>query len=259
MSFNPFHNQHAQPNPHAQRVAAMAGQVPSAQQFNPSPQFQQGPTYGGGLDARTLIDNAAASLAAQVPPNGGQLVNPTGDAFGAAWFLLNGGSEKQKQLAEQARRAGEVIGPTTQLRNVLRTVRVYDLNATTFPKGAVQVPFDRSTYITKMTATLSGAQVTQGWEPSTSLDNQTTPLDYILMQITRSGSEQIMTEPVVASEITGTGKLSYMWDLVPYVSKGDTLTVNWQIDQSPDGTYALESAQRLSLTFHCAFMPIAGT
>lgn len=183
---------------------------------------------------------------------GSPMQYPQGNTF-QDQFLAERTPGEMARLDALSRQAGEQLGPQTILRPFIvpkkATGIVLNTEVVTIPDDAsynipgpddqnaeftLEYYFPFATYIRKMTATLvepvlHTAFATPMLGDVSPFDNNINPLDYIEAKLERANSENIFTDYAPLSEWCGDGKLSYIWDLIPYISRAETIRINCRI------------------------------
>jgi hypothetical protein len=225
---------------------------------------------------------------------GSPMQYPQGNTF-QDQFLAERTPGEMARLDGLSRQAGEQLGPQTILRPFIVPKKATGivLNTAIVPVGednynvpgpddqnaefTLEYYFPFATYIRKMTAsvidpvlhTAFAAPLLADVSP---FDNNINPLDYIEAKLERANNENIFTDYAPLSEWCGDGKLSYIWDLIPYISRAETIRINVRIPKAtpyvdpinpvPDPEtyvypqlYYYNYISALNITLHCMRFP----
>ena len=182
---------------------------------------------------------------------GSPMQYPQGNTF-QDQFLAERTPGEMARLDALSRQAGEQLGPQTILRPFIvpkkQTGIVLNTDIVTFEETDFNIPgpndqnseftleyyFPFATYIRKITASITdpvlhpaiAAPLLAATSP---FDNNVSPLDYIEAKLERANNENIFTDYAPLSEWCGDGRLSYVWDLIPYISRAETIRITCRI------------------------------
>jgi hypothetical protein len=201
---------------------------------------------------------------------GSPMQYPQGNTF-QDQFLAERTPGEMSRLDALSRQAGEQLGPQTILRPFIVPKKQTGIQLNTLADeqfGNIPGPDDQNaefsleyyfpfaTYIRKVTATLVdpilnasfgdslGQTAIPGGTFTSPFIGNVNPLDYIEGKLERANNENIFTDYAPLSEWCGNGQLSYIWDLIPYISRAETIRINIRIPKAtpyyPPGTPAVD-------------------
>lgn len=203
---------------------------------------------------------------------GNPMQYPQGNTF-EDQFLAERTPGEMSRLDALSRQAGQQLGPQTILRPFIvpkKITGIYlnqedplnDQNA----EFSLDYYFPFATYIRKITATIESpvlnAAFAANLDPATSpFAGDVTALDYIEGKLERANNENIFTDYAPLSEWCGNGQLSYVWDLIPYISRAETIRVVCRIPKLAPSTfgdpavYVFDYIAAVNVTLHCMRFP----
>jgi len=201
---------------------------------------QYGGQYGGG--------QGGAPVRQQGP--GTPMQYPQGNTF-QDQFLAERTPGEMARLDALSRQAGEQLGPQTILRPFIAPKKITGIVLNTFDDQGDFLPgpndqnaefvldyyFPFATYIRKITATLIDPILNAKFNDTILAANSpfagdVSALDFIEAKLERANNENIFTDFAPLSEWTGTGQLSYVWDLIPYISRAETIRIVCRIPKA---------------------------
>jgi hypothetical protein len=148
------------------------------------------------------------------------------------------------RLDALSRQAAEQLGPQTILRPLIIPKRgpLVRLNTDDGVPGpndknaefVLEYYFPFAAFIRKITATLISPILNDEFSgpllaSANPFGSDVSALDYIEGKLERANNENVFTEYAPLSEWCGTGQLSYVWDLIPYISRAETIRVTCRI------------------------------
>ena len=223
---------------------SMPDQPPYAIGSQPQQQMQQ--MQGMGMSM-----GSAQPVRQQGP--GSPMQYPQGNTF-QDQFLAERTPDEMSRLDALSRQAGEQLGPQTILRPFIVPKKIMGINLNTLENPDLAddyIPgpndqnaefvldyyFPFATYIRKITATLVDPILNDKFSDtllasSSPFGSDVSALDYIEGKLERANNENIFTEYAPLSEWTGNGQLSYVWDLIPYISRAETIRITCRIPKS---------------------------
>lgn len=215
----------------------MPNQPPYAIGSQPQPQQ---PTQGTGMG------NSGAQPVRQQGP-GSPMQYPQGNTF-QDQFLAERTPDEMSRLDALSRQAGEQLGPQTILRPFIVPKKIMGISLNTGAEGlpspndqnaefVLDYYFPFATYIRKITATLVDPILNDSFASTlltsaSPFGSDVSALDYIEGKLERANNENIFTDYAPLSEWTGNGQLSYVWDLIPYISRAETIRITCRIPKA---------------------------
>lgn len=216
------------------------------------------------------MGNSGAQPVRQQGP-GNPMQYPQGNTF-QDQFLAERTPGEMSRLDALSRQAGEQLGPQTILRPFIVPKKITNISLNnedpTNDQNAeftLEYYFPFSTYIRKITATLTDPVLNDAF--NTGLLSNASPfagdisaLDYIEGKLERANNENIFTDYAPLSEWCGNGQLSYVWDLIPYISRAETIRINCRIPKVvPQGggaaIYYFDYISAVNITLHTMRFP----
>ena len=256
-----------------------AGQYPPGTYAPPQPQqqphiYQQQQQQQG--NQHSLYAHPQQGMGSSEPVRqqgpGSPMQYPQGNTF-QDQFLAERTPGEMARLDALSRQAGEQLGPQTILRpfivpKKLTNVILNSENPTDDQNAefTLEYYFPFATYIRKVTATLLDPVLNAAFAESLEagpFNNNVSPLDYIEGKLERANNENIFTDYAPLSEWCGDGKLSYIWDLIPYISRAETIRINCRVPklvpQPSTGidasVYLFDYIASINITLHCMRFP----
>ena len=243
-------------------------------QFPPGtipPQHQQAAYYQQQQQQQPQYGMGNSEPVRQQGP-GSPMQYPQGNTF-QDQFLAERTPGEMSRLDALSRQAGEQLGPQTILRPFIVPKKITNiiLNSEdpTNDQNAeftLEYYFPFATYIRKMTATVTDPVLNAAFANSIEtgpFNNNVAPLDYIDGKLERANNENIFTDYAPLSEWCGDGKLSYIWDLIPYISRAETIRINCRVPKLvpqpstgiTSSVYLFDFIASLNVTLHCMRFP----
>jgi hypothetical protein len=192
-----------------------------------------GGEYGQGQPARQLLDQNA----------------PSGNAYRDAWLAERDESELRR-LEALAASEGLKLQPATVLRPILITESVANFIGGAATSLNFYFPF--YAYIRKVTSTVRHLEFKQGEAPDSSTTGQLDTREYIEAKIVRSSGEQLFNDFVTLDQVSGDGAREYVFDLIPFVTRSETLSIQLQCNER------VQSIDKVQITLHCMRFPVEG-
>jgi hypothetical protein len=180
---------------------------------------------------------------------GNPMAYPQGNTF-QDQFLAERTPGEMARLDALSRQAAEQLGPQTILRPFIVPRKItgillntlYDDNLDTnipgpddqYAEFTLEYYFPFAVFIRKITATLVDPILNKTFADQllaadSPFGGDVSALDYIEGKLERANNENIFTDYAPLSEWCGTGQLSYVWDLIPYISRAETIRINCRI------------------------------
>lgn len=191
-----------------------------------------------------MTDQHRRGLAGLLQRNEGQ----TGNAFRDQW-LAERDENQVRRLEAAAAQAGLKLQPATILRPLV------------FPKSAENVVggqefilsfyFPYACYVRRITSSLTNLR----FNPNEAPDTSTLPVDtrqYIKGRIERASGELLFENFVTCDQWSGDGENTYIFDLIPFVPRADTLNITLRVNER------VETIDEVQFTFHCMRFPVEG-
>lgn len=203
---------------------------------------------------------------------GSPMQYPQGNTF-QDQFLAERTPGEMARLDALSRQAGEQLGPQTILRPFIvpkkLTNVILNSDDPTNDQNAeftLEYYFPFATYIRKVTATLLDPVLNSAFATPLEVgpfNNNVSPLDYIEGKLERANNENIFTDYAPLSEWCGDGKLAYIWDLIPYISRAETIRINCRIPKLvpipasgiTSSVYLFDYIASVNVTLHCMRFP----
>jgi hypothetical protein len=174
---------------------------------------------------------------------------PSGNAYRDQW-LAERSEDELRRLEALAIAEGALLRPTTVLRPQLFTQYVENVRGDdTF---TLEWYFPYYAYIRKITSTVLHTNFKQNQEPDDALVGTLDPRAYVLGKVERTTHEQIMTDFIPMDEWTGDAEREYVFDLIPFVTRSETLTMQGRISERVD------IIDRVQVTMHIMRFPVEG-
>lgn len=262
----------------AQRSAAAAAYPQGYGAPGPGP-YAPGNYPPGQYPYGTAPANAGMGASEAVRQQGpaSPMQYPQGNTF-QDQFLAERTPGEMARLDALARQAGEQLGPQTILRPLIVAQKINGIYLNT-AEGNVPGPNDQNAefvlsyyfpfacFIRKVTATLTSPVLNEAFAgdlaPGTSpFAGDVTALDYIEGRLVRQNNENIFTEYAPLSEWTGNGQLSYVWDLIPFISRAETIQIFCRIPKVSPSSGSTDTARyyfdyiaSLNITLHTMRFP----
>lgn len=243
--------------------------APSAQ--SPTGYVAPGPgAYGpGNFPPQTYPQGGMGASPVRQQGPGSPMQYPQGNVFQDA-FLAERTPGEMARLDALAREAGETLGPQTILRPflypaALSYVRQNAETATDNQNDSFVLTyyFPFAAFIRKITASLNTPVLNADFSDALTggpFTGDVSALDYIEGKLERQNQENIFVDYAPLSQWCGTGSLSYVFDLIPFVARGETMRIPIRIPKivPPAGgaaIYPFDYIGQVSLTLHCMRFP----
>ena len=208
------------------------------------------PSYSGG--ARQMRGAHGHPAHEEQYEGAGEVVQddrPSGNAMRDAWLAER--SEGQlRRLSALAASEGLKLQPATILRPILLPQQADGL--VTSQQVTLSFYFPFFAYIRKITSTVRQLSFIQNQEPDDAIIGTLDPRQYIDGKITRANGEQIMSTPVSMDQWSGDGGLEYIFDLIPFATLGETISIVCDVNDR------IQAIDRLQVTLHCMRFPVEG-
>ena len=174
---------------------------------------------------------------------------PSGNAYRDNW-LAERSENEVRRLEALAASEGLKLQPATILRPILIPASVIDFagGATT----ALEFYFPFYAYVRKITSNVRHLEFAQGQAPDTSTIGQLDVREYVKSKIVRSSGEQLFSDFVTLDQVSGDGAREYVFDLIPFVTKAETLAIHLECDQR------VQTIDEVQITLHCMRFPVEG-
>lgn len=201
--------------------------------FSEQGQYGQFGPYGQGQPGPTYLDQNA----------------PSGNAYRDAW-LAERSEDQLRRLEALAASEGLKLQPATILRPILiaESVENFVGGATT----SLNFYFPFYAYIRKVTSTIRHLEFKQGEAPDSSTTGQLDTREYVEAKIVRSSGEQLFNEHITLDQVSGDGAREYVFDLIPFVTRAETISIQLQCNQR------VQSIDKVQITLHCMRFPVEG-
>jgi hypothetical protein len=235
----------------------------------PQGQYPQG-TYAPPQQVMGASGNGQPQPVRQQGP-GSPMAYPQGNTF-QDQFLAERTPGEMSRLDALSRQAAEQLGPQTILRPFIVPKKITNISLNNEDPAndqnaefTLEYYFPFATFIRKITATVTDPVLNSAFQ--TGLDPTTSPfagdvsaLDYLEGKLERANNENIFTDYAPLSEWCGTGQLSYVWDLIPYISRAETIRINCRIPKivPPAGgsaIYFFDYISSVNITLHTMRFP----
>jgi hypothetical protein len=189
--------------------------------------------YGSGAPAINYLSNNA----------------PSGNAYRDAWLAERSESELRR-LDALAASEGLKLQPATILRPILIADQVQ--NFTGGASVSLNFYFPFYAYIRKVTSSVRHLEFKAGQAPDSSTVGQLDTREYVEAKIVRSSGEQLFNEFVSLDQVSGDGSREYIFDLIPFVTRAETISVQLQCNTR------VETIDQVQITLHCMRFPVEG-
>jgi hypothetical protein len=244
--------------------------APSAQ--SPTGYVAQGPgPYGPGHFPPATYPQGGMGNSQPVRQQGpgNPMQYPQGNTFQDA-FLAERTPGEMARLDALAREAGETLGPQTILRPFLypASLSYVRQNSETVTENqnadfVLTYYFPFAAFIRKITASLNTPVLNAGFEDALTggpFTGDVSALDYIEGKLERQNQENIFVDYIPLSQWCGTGQLAYVFDLIPFVARGETLRIPVRIPKivPPAGgaaIYPFDYIGQICITLHAMRFP----
>lgn len=236
----------------------------------PAGQYPPGTVPSGG----GMLGMGTSQPVRQQGP-GSPMQYPQGNTF-QDQFLAERTPGEMARLDALSRQAGEQLGPQTILRPFICPKKVTGIVLNT-AQGGLPGPNDQNaeftldfyfpfaTYIRKITATLVDPVLNDSFastllSSASPFGSDVSALDYIEGKLERANNENIFTDYAPLSEWTGNGQLSYVWDLIPYISRAETIRIVCRIPKAvplgeTDQKHYFDYISAVNITLHTMRFP----
>jgi hypothetical protein len=174
---------------------------------------------------------------------------PSGNAYRDNWLAERSESELRR-LEALAASEGLKLQPATVLRPILIPSSVEDF--TGGQSTALEFYFPFYAYVRKITSNVRHLEFAQGNAPDTSTIGQLDVREYVKAKIVRSSGEQLFSDFVTLDQVSGDGAREYVFDLIPFVTRAETLSIELQCDTR------VQSIDEVQITLHCMRFPVEG-
>lgn len=174
---------------------------------------------------------------------------PSGNANRDAW-LAQRSEDELRRLDALAASEGLKLQPATILRPFLLGKGVP--NVAGGQRYSLSFYFPFYAYVRRVTSTIQQPKFQPNQEPDAAVVGTLDMRSYFTGTIDRPNGDRLFSEPLTLDQWTGDGKLEYIFDLIPFVTLGDTLNINLEV--SP----RILSVDLVQITFHCMKFPIEG-
>jgi hypothetical protein len=202
---------------------------------------------------------------------GNPMAYPQGNTF-QDQFLAERTPGEMSRLDALSRQAAEQLGPQTILRPFIVPKKITNISLNnedpTDDQNAeftLEYYFPFATFIRKITATLTDPVLNDAFNANllataSPFANDISALDYIEGKLERANNENIFTDYAPLSEWCGNGQLSYVWDLIPYISRAETIRINCRIPKvvpqaGGSALYYYDYISAVNITLHCMRFP----
>jgi len=174
---------------------------------------------------------------------------PSGNAFRDQWLAERSASELRR-LDALAASEGLKLQPATILRPIL--LPQSQLNSVGGQQFTLEFYFPFYAYIRKITSTVRQLSFIQNQEPDDAVIGTLDPRQYVEGRIVRSNGEQLMSQPVSMDQWSGTGEAEYIFDLIPFATLGETISIVMDVNAR------IQSIDLTQVTMHCMRFPVEG-
>ena len=173
----------------------------------------------------------------------------SGNAYRDAW-LAERDESQLRRLEALAASEGLKLQPATILRPILIPASVHNFagGATT----ALEFYFPFYAYIRKVTSSVRHLEFAQNQAPDAATLGQLDVREYIKSKIVRSSGEQLFSDFVSLDQVSGDGAREYVFDLIPFVTRAETLSIQLQCDAR------VATIDEVQITLHCMRFPVEG-
>jgi len=190
--------------------------------------------YGDGSGLGPLLtDNQGAS----------------GNAYRDAWLAERDESELRR-LEALAASEGIKLQPATILRPILIPASI--LNFVGGTTDALEFYFPFYAYVRKITSSVRHLEFAQNQAPDAATLGQLDVREYIKSKIVRSSGEQLFSDFVSLDQVSGDGAREYVFDLIPFVTRAETLVIQLECDPR------VATIDEVQITLHCMRFPVEG-
>jgi len=244
--------------------------APSAQ--SPTGYVAQGPgPYGPGNFPPATYPQGGMGNSQPVRQQGpgNPMQYPQGNTFQDA-FLAERTPGEMARLDALAREAGETLGPQTILRPFLypASLSYVRQNQETVTENqnadfVLTYYFPFAAFIRKITASLNTPVLNDQFSDALTngpFTGDVSALDYIEGKLERQNQENIFVDYIPLSQWCGTGQLAYVFDLIPFVARGETLRIPVRIPKivplaGGPAIYPFDYIGQVSITLHAMRFP----
>jgi len=174
---------------------------------------------------------------------------PSGNAWRDNWLAERNESELRR-LDALAASEGLKLQPATILRPFLLAKSVTQFSGSA--KSTLDFYFPFYAYIRKITTSVRYLTFKQNQEPDTAVQSELDPRAYVRGKISRSSGEQLFNTEISLDQWSGDGSREYIFDLIPFVTRSDTVSIELTCDTRVD------QIDEVQVTFHLMRFPVEG-
>jgi hypothetical protein len=174
---------------------------------------------------------------------------PSGNAYRDQW-LAERSEDELRRLEALAIAEGAKLRPTTVLRPQLFTQSI--TNVVGGQDFTLQWYFPYYAYVRKITSTVRQLNFAQNQEPDDALIGTLDPRAYVEGRIDRTTHEQLFTDFIPMDEWTGDAEREYIFDLIPFVTRSETLIMQGRV------TERVGTIDKIQVTMHIMRFPVEG-
>jgi len=205
---------------------------------------QYGPQHQGAVNGPYGQAQPGASYLQQNPQGG-----TSGNAYRDAW-LAERSEDELRRLEALAASEGLKLQPATVLRPILIAESVENFVGGASTSLNFYFPF--YAYIRKVTSTIRHLEFKPNEAPDSSTTGQLDTREYVEAKIVRSSGEQLFNEHITLDQVSGDGAREYVFDLIPFVTRAETISIQLQCNQR------VENIDKVQITLHCMRFPVEG-